>query len=148
MQAFIPQHKEMGRLLRYLVAGAGGTVLDFFILTLLKLGGWPTLTASTLGFVTGLIHNYTWNRFWTFGDSRHGQWHIQFLQFAFVSLIGLGLNNGLVLWLEGPFSAWLGQPSWGYLPAKVVATVFVVVWNFSVNRFWTFRDAKLEGEQS
>jgi putative flippase GtrA len=28
----------------------------------------------------------------------------------------------------------------GYIPAKVIATIVVLFWNFFVNRFWTYSD--------
>ena len=64
----------------------------------------------------------------------------QFVQFALVSLIGLALNNAIVLLLEDLLGTLIGQPNWGYVPAKVIATGVVVFWNYLANRFWTFRN--------
>ena len=132
--------QEVTRFARFLAVGAVGTLLDFGILTLLKLSGMPTLFANSLSFTAGLLNNFTWNRLWTFSDTIKTDWRKQLTQFTFVSLAGLALNNLIFLSLEGVLGALLGQPQWGYLPAKVIATGIVVFWNYFANRTWTFKN--------
>lgn len=132
-------NKELARFTRFLTVGALGTLLDFGLLTMLKLAGLPTLFANSLSFTAGLINNFTWNRLWTFRDAAQANWQKQLAQYALVSLVGLALNDLIVLSLETVLGTWLGQPAWGYLPAKVVATGVVVFWNYFANRTWTFR---------
>jgi putative flippase GtrA len=132
--------QEVTRFTRFLTVGAAGTLLDFSILTLLKLAGLPTLAANSLSFTAGLLNNFTWNRLWTFGDAINADWRKQLAQFTLVSLVGLALNNLIVLSLEDIFGIILGQPQWGYLPAKVLATGVVVFWNYFANRTWTFKN--------
>ena len=132
-------NKEIERFSRFLAVGAVGTLLDFSLLTLLKLAGLPTLLANSLSFTAGLVNNFTWNRLWTFGDAMQTDWRKQLAQFTTVSLIGLALNNIIVLSLEGILGSMLGQPDWGYLPAKVIATGVIVFWNYFANRMWTFK---------
>ena len=134
------QKQEVTRFTRFLTVGAVGTLLDFSILTVLKLAGLPTLFANSLSFTAGLLNNFTWNRLWTFGDIVKADWRRQFAQFTLVSLIGLTLNNLIVLSLESILGTLLGQPQWGYLPAKVIATGVVVFWNYFANRTWTFKN--------
>ena len=138
--SIIPQNKEATRFARFLTVGAVGTVLDFSILTVLKLAGLPTLFANSISFTAGLLNNFTWNRLWTFGDSVKVDWRRQLAQFTLVSLVGLALNNLIVLSLEGVFGAMLGSAQWAYLPAKVIATGMVVFWNYFANRTWTFKN--------
>ena len=132
--------KELGRFARFLVVGAIGTLLDFGLLSLLKASGLPTLTANTLSFSAGVANNFTWNRMWTFADVKQAGWQKQLAQFLLVSLVGLSLNNAIVLWLETPLGQLLGQPEYGYLPAKVIATGGIVFWNYFANRYWTFNN--------
>jgi len=129
--------KELTRFSRFLTVGAIGTVLDFTILTLLKLAGFPTLIANSLSFMAGLVNNFTWNRLWTFGDVQ-SDWRKQLAQYTLISLFGLALNDLIVLSLEHILGSMLGQPEFGYLPAKVIATGVVVFWNYFANRMWTF----------
>jgi len=134
--------KEFQRFTRFLMVGTVGTFLDFSLLTLLKLLGFPTLLANSLSFSVGVINNFTWNRLWTFADAKGADWRRQLVQFLVVSLAGLVLNNTIVLLLENPFGTLLGQPDYGYLPAKVIATGVVVFWNYFANRYWTFNSKK------
>ncbi|MCA1900070.1 MAG: GtrA family protein [Chloroflexi bacterium] len=130
--------KEFQRFSRFLTVGAVGTLLDFSLLTLLKLAGLPTILANSLSFTAGLLNNFTLNRLWTFQD-RQTDWRRQFAQFTLVSLVGLALNNLIVLSLENALGVLSGQPDWGYLPAKVIAAGAVAFWNYFANRMWTFR---------
>ncbi len=131
--------KEMQRFSRFLAVGAVGTLLDFSLLTLLKMAGLPTLLANSLSFTAGLINNFTWNRLWTFSDVLQSDWKKQLVQFTAVSLVGLALSNIIVLSLENVLGTMFGHPAWGYLPAKVIATGVVVFWNYFANRMWTFK---------
>lgn len=54
-------------------------------------------------------------------------------------MVRLALNNVIVILLEAPFGALIGQPDWGYTPAKAIATGMVVFWNYLANCFRTFR---------
>jgi putative flippase GtrA len=131
--------KEMERFSRFLAVGSVGTLLDFSLLTLLKLAGMPTLFANSLSFLAGLANNFTWNRLWTFGDSVQPDWRMQLAKFTTISLVGLVLSNAIVLLLEGSLGQALGHPNWGYLPAKLLATGAVLFWNYFANRVWTFK---------
>ena len=136
--SIIKPNKEITCFFRFLTVGSIGTALDFTILTLLKLGGLPTLMANSISFTAGLVNNFTWNRLWTFGDVQ-SDWRKQLAQYTLISLVGLALNDLIVLSLENILGLMLGQPEFGYLPAKVIATGVVVFWNYFANRTWTFR---------
>jgi putative flippase GtrA len=131
--------RESKFVLRYLLVGLSGTVLDFSLLSLLKWTGLPVLPANTLSFLAGVVNNYLGNRYWTFEGRGTAGWTRQLGQFLAVSLVGLACNNLIIYLLEDPMGHVLGQPQLGYLPAKVLATAFVVVWNYLANRYWTFR---------
>lgn len=132
--------REFQHFTRFLIVGAVGTFLDFGLLTLLKTFSLSTLIANSASFTAGVVNNFTWNRLWTFADAKGTDWRKQLAQFMLVSLVGLTLNNALVLALEKPLGTLLGQPDLGYLPAKVIATGVVVFWNYFANRYWTFNN--------
>lgn len=137
--------KEAERFSKFLVVGTIGFVVDFGTLTLLKeLFNVPTLIANTISFSAAVVSNFTFNRFWTYPDSRNKKITAQLGQFAVVSIIGLTINNTLLVLLEGPFDSLMltvgllgGR---GYIPAKAIATIVVLFWNFFVNRYWTYND--------
>jgi GtrA-like protein len=51
---------------------------------------------------------------------------------------GWPINDAIVVVLQAPLGALFGHPAQGYLLAKVVATGVAVLWNFFINRSWTF----------
>lgn len=143
LQRPMANSQELIRFLKFALVGLSGTFLDFGVLVGLKeildLG---TLLANSLAFSTGVINNFTWNRVWTYADARQKRMWLQLMQFFVVSIVGVTLNNAIVLWLEQPLGELLHLASSGYLPAKILATGLVVFWNFLANRYWTFRDVE------
>jgi putative flippase GtrA len=131
--------REMERFSHFLAVGSVGTLLDFSLLTLLKLAGLPTLFANSLSFVIGLANNFMCNQLWTFGDSVEPEWRMQLAKFMSISFVALVLNNAIVLLFEGPLGTMMGHPAWGYLPAKVIATGAVLFWNYLANHAWTLK---------
>jgi putative flippase GtrA len=137
--------KEAERFFKFLIVGTIGFVVDFGTLTLLKeLTSLPTIAANTISFSLAVISNFTLNRYWTYPDSRSKPISAQVGQFTVVSIVGLVINNGILLLLEPFFDGLLVNyaaiPIRGYIPAKMVATVVVLFWNFFVNRYWTYSD--------
>jgi putative flippase GtrA len=152
--------KEFTRFVKFLVVGAVGAVVDFGILNALMLtlrakqidlGAWHLFGAlalngnltfsNTISFTSAVISNFTWNRYWTYPESRTKPLGGQLGQFFAVNVAGLSINLAVLNALN-PFSTRLFGP-FGYNAAKAVATVVVLFWNFFVNRFWTYNDIKL-----
>jgi putative flippase GtrA len=137
--------KEAERFFKFAIVGTIGFIVDFGTLTFLKeVFHFPTLVANTCSFSAAVISNFTFNRYWTYPDSRNKKLTAQIGQFALVNLFGLAINNTLLALLERPFDslmvslALLGGR--GYIPAKATATIVVLFWNFFVNRYWTYND--------
>ena len=133
--------KELERFLKFMVVGTIGFVVDFGTLNLLvQLANFPLLLANTISFSLAVVSNFTWNRLWTYPDSRSKAVRSQLVQFTLVNVVGLGINT-LVLWaLTPPFTELVGDL--GYNIAKAIATVIVLFWNFFVNRYWTYSDVE------
>ena len=138
--------KEAERFFKFLVVGTIGFVVDFGTLTLLKeTTGLATVVANTISFTLAVISNFTLNRYWTYPDSRSKSIMSQMGQFITVSVIGLAINNVILVLLEHAFDLVLAQmavPLPGYVPGKVIATIVVLFWNFFANRFWTYGDVE------
>jgi putative flippase GtrA len=119
------------RFLRFALVGAVATCIQYTILIALVHGRdvSPTL-ASSLGFIAGAVVNYILNYRFTFRSrSQHGP---AVAKFVLLAGVGLLLNAGLMRLLVGA--------GWNYLLAQVCATGIVLLWNFSGNSLWTFRD--------
>ena len=148
---------EVIRFLKFMVVGMIGTIVDFGTLYVLHpVLGLHIVPANTISFTAAVLSNFTWNRYWTYPDSRTKPIRTQLLQFVVVNLVGWAINTGLLLLLRAPYVALAGTaaPSLGlssdpnliykvgYNLAKATATAVVLFWNFFVNRFWTYSDIK------
>jgi putative flippase GtrA len=133
------KEKELERFLKFMVVGTIGFVVDFGTLNLLVLVfDMKVLVANTISFSLAVLSNFTWNRLWTYPDSRSKPIRSQLTQFFIVNIMGWGINT-LVLWaLTPPFTTLVGRL--GYNIAKAIATIIVLFWNFFVNRYWTYSD--------
>jgi len=145
--------KERTRFLRFAVVGTIGAVIDFGIFNLLSsLAGIPAVIASMISFTCAVISNFTWNRFWTYPDSRSKKLSSQVIQFFVINLIGLGIRTPLFAGLE----KLLTNIFYSILPAGFLVTpvfvahnsslafviLVVMLWNFFANRYWTYNDVK------
>ncbi len=147
--------KEVVRFLKFSVVGTIGAVVDFGTLYLLHVVvGLPIVLANTCSFTAAVLSNFTWNRYWTYPDSRSKPVRTQLLQFFVVNIAGWGINTGILVLLRYPCVSLVGTVTrslalhlspellykLGYNLAKAVATGVVLFWNFFVNRFWTYSD--------
>lgn len=145
--------KEIRRFIKFAIVGVSGSVVDFTILNLAHktfpwpqmtdggltfIVGWPLLAANTLSFSLAVLNNFTWNRLWTFPESRSRRKRQQLPQFVLVNVIGLVINNLILLLMQSFLSQYISDP-WDYNLAKAVAIGVVLFWNFGVNRMWTYR---------
>jgi putative flippase GtrA len=139
--------KETERFIKFAVVGTIGFVVDFGTLSLLiEVFGLPTLLANTFSFSAAVTSNFLWNRYWTYPDSRSKGLMAQLGQFTLVNVVGLGINSFILWALEPAFNFLLETTHLtllagrGYIPAKMVATITVLFWNFFINRYWTYND--------
>jgi putative flippase GtrA len=128
------------QLLQFIAVGMSGAVVDLGLLTALKeLAHLPTLPASSISFSLAMLNNFTWNYLWTFRHRRQGRLIVQFMKFMAFAVIGLALNGLTLMALEDPLGTLFHDPARGYLPAKVIASIVVLLWNYLANRLWNFR---------
>ena len=131
--------RELSRFLKFATVGAFGMVVDLTVLNVLvKLFGLPLLIANAFSFSTAVVSNFTWNRLWTFPESRERPVQTQLVQFFVVNVIGLGINT-IVLWLAYQVTQRFLPDPLDYNLAKIGAIGVVLFWNYGANRVWTYR---------
>jgi len=134
------------KFLKFGVVGASGMVVDFAVLILMRdVVGLPDLWANTVSFTTAATTNYFLNRIWTF-RSQDKHVGVEYLKFLGVSIIGLGINNGVLylsslLWPEAYSSSitLLGMNIDVFYIFKLVAIAITTLWNFFGNMLFTFK---------
>ena len=120
-----------GILIRFLLAGAAATMLQYLVLiTLVELASANAVWASATGFVSGAILNYAINYKYTYdSDLPHSS---SFPKFAVTAAIGLTINTTSMYVLFEKAQIF-------YVVSQILATILTLIWNFIVNTFWSFR---------
>lgn len=120
------------KFIKFGVVGFSGVFVDFGVTWLLKDKlGVNKYTANSTGFMLAVVSNYILNRIWTF-QSQDPNVAWQFTQFLLISIVGLGINNGIIYLLT--------ERKWklNFYIAKIAATAVVTFWNFGANILFTF----------
>jgi putative flippase GtrA len=137
--AFRREHPaELARFGKFAIVGTIGAVVDFSILNLgIQVFGLAKWLANTFSFTAAVCSNFTWNRLWTYPESRRESPWRQLAQFFVVNLVGYGINQAVFLSLDRyVFASW---GVWGYNVSKAAAIGIVLFWNYGINRIWTYR---------
>jgi len=144
--------KERNRFLKFAAVGVFGAIIDFGVMNLLtQIVNMRLVWAGTISFICALISNFIWNRYWTYPDSRSRPVTRQLTMFFVVNITGLAFRVPLLHYLEPYFNDILASLRFTEafrtdLIAKnitlAVAVGIVMVWNFLVNRYWTYNDVE------
>lgn len=112
--------------------GAIATGIQYTILIVLtEWVGLAAVYASAIGYAISSVLNYLMKYHWVFAsDKKHRSTAPRYF---LISLTGLSLNTALM---------YLGTQvlDWHYLIAQILTTGLVLVWNFTANSVWTFRE--------
>ena len=131
--------KEFVRFLKFAAVGLLGMIIDFTILNLLhRVFGLPVLVANVFSFSSAVVSNFTWNRLWTFPESRNKPLLAQLGQFALVNVAGLAINEVVLFGVLQAIRNAISDP-WNYNLAKAFAIAVVLFWSYFINRLWTYK---------
>jgi len=143
-------NKERVRFLKFATVGAIGSVLDILIMNMLThLFNLKLVYAGTISLICAIISNFMLNRYWTYPDSRSRPFLHQLSMFFLVNVMGILFRIPILHFvepvMEGAFEniAHLSHSSAEIL-AKNATLAFaigvVMIWNFFINRYWTYND--------
>lgn len=156
--------KEVERFLKFATVGVLGATIDFGILNILQATVLKpdvpanVALATTVAFTAAVASNFVLNRYWTYPDSRSRSLRYQLTQFFLVSLVGwfartiwvtltfapIGLfANGILHTLSPEYVATSEiTRRLGSNIAQLIAIFVVMIWNFFINRYWTYSDVE------
>jgi putative flippase GtrA len=142
--------KERNRFLKFAMVGAFGAVIDFGVMNLLThFTDISLVYAGTISFICAVISNFIWNRYWTYPESRSRPLVSQLAMFFLVNVAGVAIRIPILHFAEPPllhFFESLLHISYNTAEfyAKnltlAIAVGIVMLWNFFVNRYWTYND--------
>ncbi len=120
--------------IKFAIVGLSGTIVNFVIYHSLLHYHVHIWLSYAVGFITGGINNYWWNRHWTFrSKAAMGK---ELGQFISVSAVSLALSEVVIVYAEHLLPRDLHhRNSVTWLLAIAVGTA----WNFFINKYWTFR---------
>ena len=126
------QREDLRQFVKFAMVGALNTVVDWVIYFLLnRYVHLAKLVAKTCSFIVAASSSYTLNRRWTFRSTNPDVLK-EFLKFVVVATTGMVWNT-LIFWL---ISIRGGYPD---ILGLFTATALVTVWNFFINKHWTFK---------
>ena len=149
MTSIITNPQERTRFLKFMAVGVFGAVVDFGIMNLFsKLFGLALVWAGTISFICAIISNFIWNRYWTYPDSRSRPMSRQLIMFFVVNVAGLAIRLPILHYLEPPMRSLFMRLTLPVFTPEflgknftlAVAVGVVMLWNFFVNRYWTYND--------
>ena len=142
--------KERERFLKFAAVGVIGAVIDFGVMNLLtQVTGMDLVPAGTISFICAVISNFIWNRYWTYPDSRSRPIMRQLIMFFAVNIAGVAIRIPILHFVEPPLFDILKETNFGaestaeFLAKNLtlaIAVGIVMLWNFFVNRYWTYND--------
>lgn len=121
------------QLIRYTFVGGLAFVVDFGTLYVLtEYFGVYYLISAACAFMLGLAANYVLSIKFVFQKRSVKSKAVEFVIFALVGVIGLGLNE-LTIWFFTEVMAMY------YLLSKIISTAIVYFWNFFVRKYTLFK---------
>jgi len=142
--------KERNRFFKFAVVGAIGSVVDIGIMNFLtRLFHFPLVIAGSISFICAVVSNFIGNRYWTYPDSRSRPLMHQLGMFFLVNFIGITIRIPILHFMEPPLASFI--ESWGNFTYEladtlaknatlIIAIGVVMLWNFFINRYWTYND--------
>lgn len=121
----------------FCVVGASNTIITMAVLYLLNsVLGVNYLLSSAIGYMCGVINGYLWSTFLVFKKKRTAN---NAAKFVMVNLIVLGVNTAL-MYLFVDIIGMDNVLGLGALAAQALTICFTMVLNFTLNKFWTFKE--------
>lgn len=145
----ITNDKERVRFFKFAAVGTLGAVIDFGIANILThFANMPLVYAGTISFLCAVMSNFIWNRYWTYPESRSRHLLHQLGMFFLVNLAGIAIRVPILHFGETPMLNFFRSMSISTETAKflarnatlALAVGIVMMWNFFVNRYWTYND--------
>jgi putative flippase GtrA len=155
--SMLNSRRERMRFIKFMVVGAFGALVDFGVMNLLtRLFTLPLVSAGTISFICAVISNFIWNRYWTYPESRSRHPARQLVMFFAVNTAGILIRIPILHFLEPPLLRiitplhWIETLTPDFLAKNLtlaIAVGIVMLWNYFVNRYWTYNDIDQTGRE-
>jgi putative flippase GtrA len=128
-----PTNSTRIQFLRYVFVGGAAFIVDFFSLFLLTdYFGIYYIISAALAFSLGLVTNYLLSIKWVFNQRNIDNKTIEFSLFAFIGIIGLGLNEIFISFFTSKLGIY-------YMNSKIITAIIILFWNFFARKLTLFQ---------
>jgi putative flippase GtrA len=121
--------RKYGQFIKFCIVGVVNTTISLVAYYFLLKLGVHYLLASTVSYCVGILNGYIFSTKFVFNSQRN---KLQAIKFVGVYLSSLAINLLILYILVDIFSV-------SEFIAQVIATIFNVVYNYFLNKFWTFK---------
>lgn len=143
-------NRERVRFIKFATVGALGALIDFGVMNLMThMFSMRLVFAGSISFICAVISNFTLNRYWTYPDSRSRHFLHQLGMFFLVNALGIAFRIPILHYVEPPMAYFVQKVTHvplatAHLLAKNATLAFaiavVMIWNYFINRYWTYND--------
>ena len=144
--------KNIWQFIKFAIVGVANTLVDWLVFYLLVFFVMPDgkLSAKAISFVVAVINSFILNSIWTFRaefysgikDKNLKFYRIgtYFIRFFIVSLVGFVINYFTFRWVIFNIAG-TSLANYANIASLVSASGAALVWNFVINKFWTYKTA-------
>lgn len=127
--------KLLEQIIKFGIVGVLAFIIDYTVLFVLAhFLKMDSIAAATVSFTVSIIFNYLASMKYVFAGRNDQSKQKQFIIFVILSVIGLGINNGIMWCLNRLLIAYV--PEFYYMISKIFATGVVMVWNFVTRKIF------------
>ena len=129
------KNNDLIKFIRFSIVGVGNTLVNWIIFFILNACGIYYIISNIIAYAVATINSYIWNSLWVFKYGQGLKINTS-IKFFILNLIGLTVNTSIMYVLVDIFN-------FKKFVALVIASIFVVIMNYTVNKLWVFREKKV-----
>ena len=129
------KNNDLIKLIRFSIVGVGNTLVNWSIFIILNAFGVYYIISNIIAYTIATVNSYIWNSSWVF---KYGQGlNINTsVKFFILNLVGLTVNTTIMYILVDILN-------FNKFIALVIASVLVVMMNYTINKLWVFKEKKV-----
>ena len=129
------KNNDLIKLIRFSIVGVGNTLVNWSIFIILNVFGVYYIISNIIAYTIATVNSYIWNSLWVF---KYGQGlNINTsVKFFILNLVGLTVNTTIMYILVDILN-------FNKFIALVIASVLVVIMNYTINKLWVFKEKKV-----
>ena len=129
------KNNDFNKFIRFSIVGVGNTLINWTIFFILNACGVYYVIANIIAWIIATLNSYVWNSLWVFKYKKGLQINTSVKFFA-LNLAGMTVNT-TILYLM------VDKLGFSKLVGLIIASVIVVIMNYTVNKLWVFREKKV-----